>query len=89
MTCYDICLCCEPCINTTSYENDPENCPCLKDKREYVKLKHAHWILVDNDITTFVYQCSNCKDTIAVPFGMINEFNGCPYCLSKMDEVVE
>lgn len=47
---------------------------------------HAHWELIDNDIDTFVYRCSNCKDTIALPFGMIKEFKGCPYCLSRMDE---
>lgn len=55
-------------------------------------MEHAHWIR-DKEFWWGVYYCSKCSKRCEEgdPHGMkviyIEEYNYCPYCGSKMDEM--
>ena len=51
---------------------------------EYVKVKHGRWIKWEGDVLT----CSNCKH-YWIQSGDQYDFNYCPYCGARMDEVEE
>ena len=52
---------------------------------EYIKLKHGHWV---HDWDIGCSSCSVCDDSFLwEDFNGVGEFNYCPTCGAKMDEV--
>lgn len=61
------------------YDNRLENCPLEE-------VKHGHWVIERGET---VMHCNSCGWAYEYYGGLEEEWNYCPHCGAKMDEVTE
>lgn len=81
------CLYNKNCQFLAAHKNaDVEGCTAFDDKDDFVKVKHGHWVLLDDCANAGVY-CSVChKKVYKEQYANVKEKSKfCPNCGAKMD----
>ena len=92
MTCkdcvhYEVCYCGGYCIWSNIEQTEEDHCPYIKNKADFVEVKHGEWFVDDfpKQGKKFII-CSECRSVIDCNVTYIdeNEYDYCPYCGADM-----
>lgn len=88
MTCkdcvhYEVCYCGGYCIWSNIEQTEEDHCPYIKNKADFVEVKHGEWRNVYmSSPSSFVGTCSECKRSSDMP--PPEQARYCPRCGADM-----
>ena len=91
MTCkdcvhYEVCYCGGYCVWNNIEQTQEDHCPYIKNKADFVEVKHGYWHLLDECANEGVY-CSVCNKKVYKTDYANQKIKSsyCPNCGAKMD----